>query len=48
MQKAGADPGLTCRILIYTGSYAFRTNDGIEVWPLATFHKTRAEDRPWP
>ena len=40
--------GLVRRILIYTGPHAFRTNDGIEVWPLATFHEALAEDRLWP
>lgn len=40
--------GLTRRILVYTGPYAFRTNDGIEVWPLTTFHEAIAEDRLWP
>ena len=40
--------GLSRRILIYTGSHAFSTNDGIEVWPLATFHAAMAEDRLWP
>ena len=40
--------GLTRRILIYRGPHAFRTNDGIEIWPLATFHEAVAEDRLWP
>jgi len=44
---AGLD-GLRRRILVYTGPHAFRTNDGIEVWPLATFHEAIAEDRLWP
>ena len=39
--------GLVRRILIYTGPHAFRTNDGIEVWPLATFHEAMAENRLW-
>ena len=40
--------GLTRRVLVYTGPHAFRTSDGIEVWPLATFHEALAEDRLWP
>ena len=47
--RAIADPaGLARRILIYTGPHAFRTNDGIEVWPLDAFHEALAEDRLWP
>ncbi len=40
--------GLVRRILVYRGPHAFRTNDGIEVWSLATFHDAMAEDRLWP
>ncbi len=48
-QRAIADlAGLTRRILVYTGPHTFRTNDGIEVWPLTTFHEVIAEDRLWP
>ena len=47
--RAIADlPGLVRRILVYTGPHAFRTDDGIEVWPLATFHQALAEDSLWP
>lgn len=47
--RAVADlPGLTRRILVYTGPHVFRTNDGIEVWPLGTFHQAMAKNRLWP
>lgn len=48
LRAIGDLAGLARRILIYTGPHAFRTNDGIEVWPLATFHEAMAEDRLWP
>ncbi|MXZ07741.1 MAG: ATP-binding protein [Acidimicrobiia bacterium] len=47
--RAIADlPGLVRRILVYAGPHAFRTGEGIEVWPLATFHQALAEDSLWP
>lgn len=41
-------PGLTRRILIYTGTHDFSTEDGIEVWPLGYFHEALASDQLWP
>ena len=41
-------PGLAHRILIYNGPRAFRTEDGIEVWPLADFHHALKQDHLWP
>jgi predicted AAA+ superfamily ATPase len=41
-------PGLVRRILIYTGTHEFQTEDGIQVWPLDRFHKALAEDGLWP
>lgn len=41
-------PGLTRRILIYTGTHHFQTEDGIHVWPLGYFHEALATVRLWP
>lgn len=40
-------PGLTRRIVVCRGSRAFRTEDGIEIWPIDTFHQALADDRIW-
>jgi predicted AAA+ superfamily ATPase len=40
--------GLVRRILLYLGSRRLRTDDGIDVWPLATWLDVLAEDRLWP
>lgn len=40
--------GLTRRILVYNGTRAFQTEDGIHVWPLGYFHEALASDRLWP
>ena len=41
-------PGLSRRILIYTGTHEFQTEDGIHVWPIDRFHQALAEDGLWP
>ena len=41
-------PDLCRRILIYGGDRAFRTDDGIEVWPLNDLHHALQTDRIWP
>ena len=47
--RGSADlPGLTRRILVYSGTRSFRTDDGIEVWTLDAFHQALQADRLWP
>ena len=41
-------PGLVRRVLVYTGPRAFRSADGIEVWPAPRFAEAAAEGRLWP
>ena len=41
-------PGLARRILIYSGTRYFQTDDQICVWPLAHFHEALASDQLWP
>jgi hypothetical protein len=36
------------RILVYQGMLQRRTEDGIELWPLATFIERLAAGRLWP
>lgn len=46
--RAIADlPGLTRRIVVYRGRRALRTEDGIDIWPIDTFHRALAEDGIW-
>ncbi len=46
--RAIADlPGLARRIVVYRGRRAFRTEDGIEVWPIDVFHRALADGRLW-
>ena len=40
--------GLTRRILVYRGQRSFRTEDGIDVWPLDTLHEALKADELWP
>ena len=40
--------GLSRRILLYLGSRRLRTDDGIDVWPLATWLDALATGRLWP
>lgn len=41
-------PRLSRRILVYTGARAFRSDDGIEVWPLNDLHQALETDQLWP
>ena len=58
-QRAGSDElrglraiqemkGLVRRLLVFRGPRRLRTNDGIEVWPIATFLEALAENQLWP
>jgi predicted AAA+ superfamily ATPase len=40
-------PGLRRRLLVYRGERPMRTEDGIDVWPLATFAAELARDGLW-
>ncbi len=40
-------PGLVRRIVVYRGRRAFRTEDGIDVWPVEVFHQALADGRIW-
>ena len=47
--RALADlPGLARRVLAYRGRRAFRTEDGIDVWPLDHLQQALRDDRLWP
>ena len=47
--RAVADlDGLTRRILVYRGRRTFKTEDGIEVWPLEDLHQALQADQLWP
>ena len=41
-------PGLVRRVLVYTGPRAFRSRDGIEVWPAPRFAAAAASGDLWP
>ncbi len=41
-------PGLARRILVHRGDRPLRTEDGIDVWPIATFVEALAERTLWP
>lgn len=41
-------PGLVRCVLVYDGERAFRTEDGIEVWPVNRFLKALQTDGLWP
>ena len=41
-------PKLVRRVLVYTGERAFRSADGIEVWPAGRFADAVAEGNLWP
>ncbi len=47
LQAAADLPGLARRIVIYRGRRAFRTEDGIDVWPLETFHQALRDGELW-
>ena len=40
--------GLVRRVLAYRGRRAFRTEDGIDVWPLDSLHQALHADQLWP
>ena len=47
--RAIADlPGLVRRVLIYAGRRAFRSEDGIGIWPAGQFAAAVSENRLWP
>ena len=48
LRAVGTLPGLARRVLVYTGTRAFRTDDGIEVWPASRFAAAAADGRLWP
>ena len=41
-------PGLVRRVLVYTGPRAFRSRDGIDVWPAPRFAAAAAAGNLWP
>ena len=41
-------PGLVRRVLVYGGTRSFRTQDGIEVWPVERLHRALADNTLWP
>jgi uncharacterized protein len=41
-------PGLRRRVLVHQGERPGRTEDGIELWPIATLLETLRADRLWP
>ena len=43
-----AMPGLVRRVLVYTGPRAFRSADGIDVWPPGRFAAAAADGHLWP
>ena len=47
--RAVADlPGLARRVLTHRGRRTFKTEDGIDVWPLEKLHQSLSDDRLWP
>jgi len=48
LRAVRALPGLRRRILVYTGSLERATEDGIDVWPVATLVERLAADALWP
>ena len=47
--RAIADlPGLARRILTYRGRHSFRTEDGIDIWPLDDLHQALQTNQLWP
>ncbi len=46
--RAIADlPGLARRVVVYRGRRAFRTEDGIDIWPVEVFCQALADDGVW-
>lgn len=48
LRAIGELPGLRRRVLVHRGERPTRTEDGIDVWPVATFLEALAADRLWP
>lgn len=48
LRAIGDLPGLKRRVLVYLGSRAMRTEDGIELWPVARWLEAVADNRLWP
>jgi len=47
LRAIASAPGLTRRVLVYTGQRSFRSADGIEIWPAARFAAEAAADTLW-
>ena len=41
-------PGMVRRVLVYGGRRSFRTQDGIDVWPVERLHRALADGTLWP
>ena len=41
-------PRLVRRVLLYDGGHTFRTEDGIDVWPVNQFLEALQTDELWP
>ena len=48
LRMLGPVPGLTRRLLVYTGPRSFRSADGIEIWPASRFAAAVASGDLWP
>jgi predicted AAA+ superfamily ATPase len=48
LRAIAALPGITRRILVYLGERRLRTEDGIDIWPLAEFLDAVARNTLWP
>ena len=48
LRAVAALPRLVQRVLVYGGERSFRTQDGIEVWPVARLHQALIEHTLWP
>lgn len=47
LRNIAALPSLVRRVLVYDGSRAFKTEDGIEIWPLANLHRALENNQLW-
>jgi len=47
LRAIASAPGLTRRVLVYTGQRSFRSADGIEIWPAARFAAEAAAGTLW-
>lgn len=48
LRAIGSLPGLRRRVLIYRGDRTFRTEEGIEIWPVPTFLEALETSKLWP